>query len=278
VTVDEVTKEQFLAVLEFSETFIQSAIVNSTEEEPTPSVEQFVNAFRKSGRMTEKQMKILQLHYHAPERTVTANQLATKMKLGHYNDPHAIYGTLGKIVGQALESGHFKKGLGNLVKFEMRHHEWHWIMRKQVAKALEVLGWVDPMNSSVDNQMGRLRSGKETFVVEGRESLRLHRRKERNSRITRAKKRSVMESTGRLDCEICGFDFQSVYGALGKGFAECHHLIPHSSLDGATPTRLEDLAIVCANCHRMLHRKSQLSKSELVKVVQQNRSGKARSD
>ena len=40
---------------------------------------------------------------------------------------------------------------------------------------------------------------------------------------------------------------------MGKGFAECHHVVPLADLGRQKRTRLEDLAIVCANCHRMIH-------------------------
>ena len=39
---------------------------------------------------------------------------------------------------------------------------------------------------------------------------------------------------------------------MGKGFAECHHVVPLADLGRQKRTRLEDLAIVCANCHRMI--------------------------
>ena len=89
---------------------------------------------------------------------------------------------------------------------------------------------------------------------EGRILLRIHRQKERNRRLVALKKRQAFDSTGRLTCEACGFDFATVYGSLGEGFAECHHRSPLSELTEVTRTRLSDLAIVCANCHRMLHR------------------------
>lgn len=83
---------------------------------------------------------------------------------------------------------------------------------------------------------------------------RLHRIRERNAEAVRKKKRTVLSVTGRLACEACGFDFEAFYGALGQGYAECHHLTPLAELAGMRETRLQDLAIVCANCHRMLHR------------------------
>ena len=71
---------------------------------------------------------------------------------------------------------------------------------------------------------------------------------------TSKKKAEVAKIKGTLACEVCGFDFQARYGILGIGFVECHHKAPLSSLKERVHTRLIDIAIVCANCHRMLHR------------------------
>lgn len=89
---------------------------------------------------------------------------------------------------------------------------------------------------------------------EGRIVTKLHTRRERNPTLIKKKKESVLKSTGSLKCEVCGFDFEYFYGSLGTGFAECHHCLPLSSLANPTKTKLDDLAVVCANCHRILHR------------------------
>jgi len=103
--------------------------------------------------------------------------------------------------------------------------------------------------------------------VEGRVLFKLHRLKERNRRLVRQKKRAVLAGTGLLLCEVCKFDFAAVYGPLGDGFVECHHRVPLASLDGTAPTRLADLAIVCANCHRMLHRRPTHTVEQLRGIV-----------
>ncbi len=59
---------------------------------------------------------------------------------------------------------------------------------------------------------------------------------------------------GELTCEACGFDFEKAYGSLGKGYIECHHLIPLSNFDSKKETKMEDLALLCSNCHRMIHK------------------------
>lgn len=89
---------------------------------------------------------------------------------------------------------------------------------------------------------------------EGRVLTRVHQARERNRSLVAKKKKKVLQDTGRLACEACGFDFSERYGQLGKGFAECHHEKPVSDLKPGEKTKLSDLRIVCANCHRMIHR------------------------
>ena len=91
-------------------------------------------------------------------------------------------------------------------------------------------------------------------VKEGETLYRLHRYKERNSMIVKRKKETILNRFGRLRCEVCGFDFAEVYGSFGEGYIECHHTKPLSTLTVGEKTKMEDLALVCANCHRMLHR------------------------
>jgi hypothetical protein len=99
---------------------------------------------------------------------------------------------------------------------------------------------------------------------EGKTLTRLHKYKERHSEAAKKKKSKVLSEKGLLVCEACDFDFVKVYGLLGEGFAECHHLIPVSALEPGHRTRFEDLAIVCSNCHSMLHRsRPMLSVAEL---------------
>ena len=41
---------------------------------------------------------------------------------------------------------------------------------------------------------------------------------------------------------------------LGDGFIEVHHLAPLFSDSQPRRTTLDDLLLVCSNCHRMIHR------------------------
>lgn len=94
----------------------------------------------------------------------------------------------------------------------------------------------------------------ETMVREGEVIYRLHKHIERSNKIVQIKKQRHLDRFDKLDCEVCTFDFFNKYGDLGYGYIECHHRQPLSTISGASKTTLADLALVCANCHRMLHR------------------------
>ncbi|MEV8092734.1 HNH endonuclease [Kitasatospora sp. NPDC085879] len=92
-------------------------------------------------------------------------------------------------------------------------------------------------------------------AIEGRVLLQLHLRRERNQKLRREKIRQVTARGGALACEACGFDFARVYGDRGAGYIECHHIVPlHQAGEGRV--RLDDLALICSNCHRMIHRQA----------------------
>ncbi|MDI6047021.1 HNH endonuclease [Flavobacterium yafengii] len=84
---------------------------------------------------------------------------------------------------------------------------------------------------------------------EGKELYRKHRIRERDSSLTFKKKQFAIKN-GKLECEVCKFSFQNIYE---QDYIECHHKVP--IFKGERITKLEDLALVCSNCHRMLHRK-----------------------
>lgn len=89
---------------------------------------------------------------------------------------------------------------------------------------------------------------------EGSKMLRLHLSAERNSKLIERAKEFFLIKHGKLFCEVCGFDFEDVYGDLGKHYIEGHHIIPVSQLKGEG-TRVKDIVMLCSNCHSMIHRK-----------------------
>jgi len=84
-----------------------------------------------------------------------------------------------------------------------------------------------------------------------KKQIRLHRRIERNTSLSK----KVKKLKG-YKCGACEMKFTDVYGEIGKDFIEAHHLNPISELEiGKFKVDLEnDFAVLCSNCHSMIHK------------------------
>ena len=58
-------------------------------------------------------------------------------------------------------------------------------------------------------------------------------------------------------CILCGFNFEEIFGPLGKGFIHVHHVRPLAEIgEKYIVDPITDLVPICPNCHAMIHRKS----------------------
>ncbi|RFU84640.1 HNH endonuclease [Streptomyces triticagri] len=90
-------------------------------------------------------------------------------------------------------------------------------------------------------------------AIEGRLLVRWATYRERDPQLRRRKMEAARRRGEALRCSVCSFDFERTYGSLGDGYIEIHHVTP-LHIAGPSETRLSDLALLCANCHRMCHR------------------------
>lgn len=93
-------------------------------------------------------------------------------------------------------------------------------------------------------------------------------KRERDPKLRAAKIKQAESSGGSIACESCGFDFEVTYGSRGSGYIEVHHVTP-LYVSGKTLTTLEDLALLCANCHRMCHRSPWVKPADLKLLLEQ---------
>ena len=77
---------------------------------------------------------------------------------------------------------------------------------------------------------------------------------------------------GDYSCEVCGFNFEAVYGELGKAFIHVHHKIPLFLIGKSYhPDIKKDFALVCPNCHAMWHRKDPpYNVDDLKRIIKSN--------
>lgn len=121
--------------------------------------------------------------------------------------------------------------------FEYVKHEGKHPTRFTLRRASSV---EDVVASDLDS----LREEEEHF--EGQKKQRFTNYYERSKQL-RAK---AVEHHG-VTCEVCGFNFEKVYGERGKDYIEVHHLIPVSTLGEETKVDPKnDMTVLCSNCHR----------------------------
>jgi 5-methylcytosine-specific restriction protein A len=103
---------------------------------------------------------------------------------------------------------------------------------------------------------------------EGKVVERTHKARERSSIVIQIAKDNFKKKHNKLFCQVCGFDFEVKYGNIGKDFIEGHHTIAISDMKPDYKTKPEEIAMLCANCHRMAHkRRPWLTMKELSKLL-----------
>ncbi len=211
-------------------------------------------------RITKAQWRMLQAHFLAPDHTITTLELA--VAAGFRGDNHSAvnlhYGRLGSLLRQASDTlgalqGQQSHVVATFLAPVEAHARWRLQMHRPLSKALTRLGWF------ADDPEGALPSDtwpKTATEGELRQRLIWHRSRERSLRWAKLRQARALHPEGRLVCQVpgCAFDFEAMYGEIGRGFGEVHHLLPLSEPIHARETRLQDLVVVCANCHRMIHR------------------------
>lgn len=102
---------------------------------------------------------------------------------------------------------------------------------------------------------------------EGKKLLRLHKVRERDPQLIKDAKKRFKELHGELFCEVCGINFEKVYGDRGKDFIEGHHKKPVSEMKEGETTKVENIGMLCSNCHSMIHRIPMISIKELKELI-----------
>lgn len=181
----------------------------------------------------------------------------------NFRNPNGISMILGNFLG--VDPLHDQPGLSR--NNHLQASVWNEFIEnpallRRTADAIETASQIENLLEPADAV------DEEDVFPEGHVLTRLHVQRERNRAAVAAKIDQVCGRDGGLACEVCAFDFLSFYGELGRRFAECHHILPLAEGAFSRKTRLSDLAIVCANCHRMLHRgRPVLTLAELKGVI-----------
>lgn len=94
---------------------------------------------------------------------------------------------------------------------------------------------------------------------------------ERRQTLWRKRNRALIEAkkvSSNYQCEVCGLRYDGMYGAVGSEYIVAHHIELLAGRRASRRTTMDDIALLCANCHAMIHRTSSLTRpAELRKKV-----------
>ncbi|MCJ8151856.1 HNH endonuclease [Shinella sedimenti] len=173
--------------------------------------------------------------------------------------PKKIFGlALEEALGIEVYPAHFSAGWGEIC-FELLENAGLWIVPKSGAAARP-----RPHPSQIQQELnGFTPTDEERSWIEGNPKIVTHLKRERQPGLSKQKLSEFIAEHGRIFCEECRLDPVERYGAeAGAACIEVHHHRTHiAKMQPGHKSKTSDLKCLCANCHRVLHRKLALGLS-----------------
>ena len=141
-------------------------------------------------------------------------------------------------------------------------HSFKWIQRPNFVSALHEFGF-----RKTENTIPEELSDAQEYIEGAKRQITVN-AYERNDKARAA----CIEHYGGYTCQVCEFDFEEVYGALGKDFIHVHHLQPLAAkTEEYKVDPAKDLIPVCPNCHAMLHKENPpITVEKLRNIINEN--------
>lgn len=155
--------------------------------------------------------------------------------------PKAVFGVAASIaLGFPVQPVNFTGGVGT-VCFDL----------------LEAAGWQIVRKGALPSAADATMNTEDNGWAEGDARRLTHLRRERHAGVAKAKKAQMRELHGKLYCEECGMDPVVVFGdSGGEACIEVHHRETEvAQMAPGHVTKLTDVECLCANCHRVRHRR-----------------------
>ena len=222
--------------------------------------EQWIDLLQDQSITSKEDIVLLQLIYASDDYRATASQLVPFLKMKHHAPINSQVGRWGKRIvnGLNIQAPWQKYGEGVNwwhVPFlgEATKEGYYWTLRPELKEAIDELDETGEIPFVVERNIAEeiVPDASEQFY-EGAKKLIYVNRYERNS-IARDR---CIKHYGTI-CIACGFDFEKMYGEMGKDVIHVHHLKPLSEISkNYRIDPIRDLRPVCPNCHVMIHRRN----------------------
>ena len=169
----------------------------------------------------------------------------TASRRGSFRNPDGVAFKL-----QNLRKVATGKGLGNVSETDRRV----WAELGTRPDRVRHLAELIRNGVSFAESLHEARDGDEDYeFAEGRILTEIHKRRERAPNVRKRLMASRRRTGGGLICDMCRSRSTSGDRKFEDATFEAHHVIP-VSMTMERKTRLKDMALLCANCHRLLHR------------------------
>jgi 5-methylcytosine-specific restriction protein A len=184
---------------------------------------------------------------------------ATTLRRDNFRNPD---GVAFKLLNLRAASGKQGSGLGHTSR--MDRETWQEFRDdpaglRRLAQAIRdgsnELGTGPDSNSDPDD---------DDVLPEGTVLTKLHKRRERDRSARKRVLTRVVKKHGSPFCEACRVTprLRTTDAGLHASEFEVHHLVPLADLAGQ-PTRVKDLVLLCACCHRLIHALSRRERRSL---------------
>ena len=222
--------------------------------------------------ITEKDIQLLKLIYASDGCMATAAQLARILRMPHHAPLNSQVGHLGKRIVKKLNIQVPKQKYGEGVNW------WHvpfwgtgtkegfyWILRPELQEAMReideeealLLEITIPEEIDFDSHENLYEGAKKQVYVNSYE----------RNRDARDRCVKYYGTT----CVICGFDFEKMYGEVGRNVIHVHHLKPLYEIgETYSVDPMKDLRPVCPNCHVIIHKNNPAYSIDEVEVMIKN--------
>lgn len=215
---------------------------------------------------TEEDFRVFQIVYDSPNHEASGSEIAEKLGITHHGILNLQMSRFSKRVVQ-------KTGIQPPLRRDGNPRWWHipflgyetggrfpWIMRQELVMAFEE---IYEKNVSETNFLDEISLENLPPLAEGVVKQVSVNRYERNR-----KARNICIAYHGTKCKICEFDFEKVYGPIGKNKIHVHHIKPIAKIGhGYIIDPIHDLIPVCPNCHTIIHSKNEPFSIDEVKEI-----------
>lgn len=211
------------------------------------SKDEYKKALQDKNVLKGKSLELLTRLNDAISCGATAKEISNIFGYSDFPPVNSIIGKLGKRVHKSINP---KSTIGNwntIAEGKQTERGFVWVLRKELRDALLELEMIDHEEKKAFPE----EVSKDMRFAEGSVKKITVNAYERNQTA----RKLCIKYQGSI-CKVCNFDFEKVYGAIGKGFIHVHHIYDlakapkNYQVDPA-----KDLVPVCPNCHAMLHSK-----------------------